>query len=211
MDSALGPAVVTLTVLVVNALYVAFLVARVIASRRPPGAATRDASAKVATRSVAGPQATLVLVLMSMTSAAYYVALLAWLINPAWAGPALAPSSTAMFVIGCALSAAGLFLMGWSYLVFRSWRWRAEIDPGHRLMDDGPFKLVRHPIYLSFALFYAGSVFLLPYWVFLAHAVASFIAYDYRARAEEGVLLEAFGDVYRHYRDRTNRFFPGVY
>lgn len=208
-------ALVTATVLIVNAAYIALLGARVLASRRTNAARRDDAggdeSRRIATRRVAGRQATLVLVLMSLTSAAYYVALLLWLIDPALAGPALASPSMAKYAAGVALSCAGLALMGWSYLVFRSWRWRAEIDPGHRLMDDGPFKMVRHPIYLSFALFYVGSVFLLPYWIFLLHAAASFIAYDYRARTEEGVLLEAFGDDYRRYRDRTSRFLPGVY
>lgn len=203
-------AFVTMTVLVVNAVYIALLVARVLASRRSVGAARAEAG-PVATRRVAGRQATLVLVLMSLTSAAYYVALLLWFADPALVGPALASPSTTTYLAGLVLSCAGLALMGWTYLVFRSWRWRAEIDPGHRLMDNGPFKMVRHPIYLSFALFYVGSVFLLPYWVFLLHAVASFIAYDYRARAEEGVLLEAFGETYSAYRDRTSRFLPGVY
>ena len=212
--AAPSSALVTAAVLIVNAVYIALLMARVLASRRTSAArddAGGNESGRIATRRVAGSQATLVLVLMSLTSAAYYVALLLWLIDPALAGPALASSSMAMFAAGVVASCAGLALMGWSYLVFRSWRWRAEIDPGHRLMDDGPFKMVRHPIYLSFALFYVGSVFLLPYWIFLLHAVASFIAYDYRARTEEGVLLEAFGDEYRRYRDRTSRFLPGVY
>ena len=211
--TAPASAVLTATVLVVNAVYIALLVARVMASRRSEPAAPdagRDAG-RIATRRVAGSQATLAMVLMSLTSAAYYVALLLWFIDPSMVGPVLMAPSMAKFAAGVVLSSAGLALMGWSYLVFRSWRWRAEIDPGHQLMDDGPFKMVRHPIYLSFALFYIGSVFLLPYWIFLLHAVASFIAYDYRARTEEGVLLEAFGDDYRRYRDRTRRFLPGVY
>src|SRR5689334_12170171 len=127
-------ALVTATVLVVNAVYIALLVARVLASRRSRTAANDraagDEQGRIATRRVAGSQATLVLVLMSLTSAAYYVALLLWFIDPALAGPVLASSSMAKFAAGVALSCAGLALMGWSYLVFRSWRWRAEIDPG---------------------------------------------------------------------------------
>jgi protein-S-isoprenylcysteine O-methyltransferase Ste14 len=205
-----APAVVTATVLVANTVYIALLVARVLASRRA-GAGPRTEEGTVATRRVAGPRATLVLVLMSLTSAAYYVALLLWFVDPVMVGPALGSPSFETYIAGVAFSGAGLGLMGWAYLVFRSWRWRAEIDPGHRLMDNGPFKMVRHPIYLSFALFYIGSVLLLPFWIFLLHAVASFIAYDYRAREEEGVLLEAFGEAYSAYRDRTSRFVPGVY
>ena len=205
-----APGLVTATVLIVNAVYIAFLVARVLASRRSSAPIGADPG-MVTTRRVSGAQATLAMVLMSLTSAAYYVALLLWFVDPALIGPRLGSLSGAGYFAGVAFSCAGLALMGWTYLIFRSWRWRAEVDPGHLLMISGPFKAVRHPIYLSFALFYIGSVLLLPYWIFLLHAVASFIAYDYRARAEEGVLLEAFGDAYRVYRDRTRRFLPGVY
>src|SRR5262245_57977720 len=206
-----APAVVAWTVLAVNAIYLALLTARVLASRRPPAASPAAAASTVATRRVASVQATFVLVLMSLTAVVYYVALLLWFVDPALVGPALAPVSFAFFAAGVACSVAGLALMAWTYAVFRSWRWRAEIDPGHQLMEDGPFRRIRHPIYLSFALFFAGSVLLLPYWIFLLHAIASFVAYDYRARTEEGVMIEAFGDAYRAYRDRTHRYFPGLY
>lgn len=206
-----APAVIVWTVIAVNAVYVALLAARVLASRGQSPGAPAAAASPIATRRVESGQATLVLVLMSMTAVVYYVALLLWLVDPRLAGPRLGADSSPGFFAGLACSVSGLALMGWTYRVFRSWRWRAEIDPGHQLMDHGPFRRIRHPIYLSFALFYAGSVLLLPYWIFLLHALASFVAYDYRARAEERVMLEAFGDAYRAYRDRTSRYLPGVY
>lgn len=205
-----APAIVTATVLVVNVCYVALLVARMAASQRAGTATAREAGA-VATQHVASRRATIVLVLMGGTTAFYYIALLVWLAEPDMVGPPIAAPSGWLYVAGLVCSVAGLALMMWTYRVFRSWRWRAEIDPGHRLMVEGPFKRVRHPIYLSFALFFAGSVMLLPYWVFLLHAVVSVIAYDVRARAEEAVMLEAFGDAYQDYRDRTSRYLPGVY
>lgn len=204
-------------VLAVNTGFIALLVARVLASRAAATAGTaapprrKSQDAPVATRRIESRQATAVLVAMSATSAVYYVGLVLWLIEPRWLGAPLAAPSAARQIAGLACALAGLGLMGWAYVVFRSWRWRAEVDPGHQLMTGGPFGLIRHPIYLSFAVFYLGSVLLLPYWVFLFHAVASFIAYDYRARTEEAVMLDAFGDTYRRYRDRTRRFLPGVY
>jgi protein-S-isoprenylcysteine O-methyltransferase Ste14 len=204
-------------VLGVNVGFIALLVARVMASRaaatrgRTDTASRASQEAPVATRRIESRQATAVLVAMSATSAVYYVGLVLWLIAPRWLGAPLAAPSAPLQIAGLACALAGLGLMGWAYVVFRSWRWRAEVDPGHQLMTGGPFGLIRHPIYLSFAVFYLGSVLLLPYAVFLLHALASLVAYDYRARAEEAVMLDAFGDRYREYRDRTRRFLPGVY
>ena len=204
-------------VLAVNAGFIALLVARVMASRAAAARGRADTAprtsqdAPVATRRIESRQATAVLVAMSATSAVYYVGLVLWLVAPRWLGAPLVAPSAPLQIAGLACALAGLGLMGWAYVVFRSWRWRAEVDPGHQLMTGGPFGLIRHPIYLSFAVFYLGSVLLLPYAVFLLHALASLVAYDYRARAEEAVMLDAFGDRYREYRDRTRRFLPGVY
>lgn len=211
MDANGGPTGTLLawTVVALNAAYLALLIARVAARR--PAAAEGSAAEPVARTHIASPKATAAIVLMSATAAVYYSALLLWLVYPAPLGPPLTGASPAAFAAGLLLSLGGLALMAWTYAVFRSWRWRAEIDPGHQLMTRGPFRMIRHPIYLSFALFYLGAFVLLPYAVFLLHAVVSFLAYDYRARTEERVMLEAFGDAYRAYRDRTWRYVPGVY
>lgn len=204
------------SVLIGNIVYGLLLIIRIRASRRsravPAGPPTPLAPAgPIAQRHVASRNASVVLIIISLTAAVYYGALVLWLGSPAALGSPIIAQSWMMYGLGALLSACGLALMGWTYAVFRSWRWRAQIDPGHRLMTDGPFRRIRHPIYLSFALFYVGAFFLMPYTVFLLHAVASFVAYDYRARAEEAVMTDAFGDDYRQYRSRTYRYFPGVY
>jgi protein-S-isoprenylcysteine O-methyltransferase Ste14 len=214
-----GPAASLLwaTVLVENAVYGLLLGLRMRASRRgrapvstsPP--VSPAPSGPVAQHHVAGRNASLVLVVISVTAAVYYGSLLLWLYRPSILGSSVLASSWPMYAVGVVVSTCGLSLMGWSYAVFRSWRWRAEVEPGHLLMTEGPFARTRHPIYLSFALFYVGAFFLMPYLVFALHAVASFVAYDYRAGIEERVMIDAFGDDYRRYRDRTHRYIPGVY
>lgn len=206
------PGVLTWTVVILNLVYGLLLAARIAASRAGTGRARpAPAPGPVAARHVRSRRAAVTLVLIGMVAAVYYLSLLAWLAGLPLLGPALMETSGLTYGIGLLLSAAGLLLMGWTYAIFGSWRWRAEVAPGHQLITRGPFRIVRHPVYLSFGLFYLGAYFLLPYTVFLLHAIASFIAYDYRARTEEGVLLEAFGDDYRAYRARTARFVPRVY
>lgn len=197
------------TVLAVNAVFVLLLVARFLASRaRRRPSVPLPARGVVATQRVDGPRATLGLVAMGATSLLYYGGLVLWWVDSPWLGTPLVRDSWAMYGVGLGLSAASLVFMGWAYAVFASWRWRARIDPGHQLMTAGPFRVIRHPLYLSFGIFYLGAFFLLPFAWFLVHAGLSFFAYDFRARIEEGVMLQAFGGEYGGYQARTGRYLP---
>jgi len=203
------PGLLLPTVLIANLAFGLLIGVRTKAGRRT--SISSKPSGPIARRYVTNPKASLVLIGVWLTAAIYYVPLVLWMIRPSIVGSSLVAASWPMYALGVLLSVCGLWLLSWTYAVFRSWRWRAEIEPGHMLMTSGPFVRVRHPIYLSLAVFYAGAFFLMPYTIFLLHAVVSFVAYDLRARVEERVLLDAFGDDYRRYRSRTYRYFPGVY
>ena len=113
--------------------------------------------------------------------------------------------------LGGAVIVLATALVAWALLVFRSWRLDARIEAGHELCTAGPFGLVRHPIYLATALLNLGSFLWIPTGLLAAGGVFSLLAADQRARAEEGVLLGAFGDAYRDYAARVKRFVPGLY
>jgi protein-S-isoprenylcysteine O-methyltransferase Ste14 len=95
--------------------------------------------------------------------------------------------------------------------VFRSWRLEARIEAGHELCREGPFRLVRHPIYLGTALLAVGTFLWIPTAIVLAGALVCLLAADLRARSEERILARAFGQAYRDYAVRVKRFVPGVY
>jgi protein-S-isoprenylcysteine O-methyltransferase Ste14 len=107
------------------------------------------------------------------------------------------------------LAAAGLAV--WTLAVFGSWRLRARIEADHELSTNGPFRFVRNPIYLGMIVLALGTFLWMPNGVVLAGLLLVILASDLRARAEEKVLLAAFGDCYREYAARVKRFVPGVY
>jgi protein-S-isoprenylcysteine O-methyltransferase Ste14 len=114
-------------------------------------------------------------------------------------------------VVGSIVIAAGAVLVTWALVHFRSWRFRAKLEEGHQLATGGPFRILRHPIYMGLNLLALGTVVWVPtllVWVgFVLMAVGS----DLRARAEEALLEGAFGHSYRKYMARTRRFIPGIY
>jgi protein-S-isoprenylcysteine O-methyltransferase Ste14 len=119
--------------------------------------------------------------------------------------PALSP------LVGALVILAGGVLAGWARLSFASWRFRAQLDAGHQLATGGPFRIVRHPIYAALDLLALGSALWYASLVIWLGAMLMAVTGDLRARAEEPLLEQAFGDEYRAYRGRTRRFIPGVY
>jgi protein-S-isoprenylcysteine O-methyltransferase Ste14 len=114
-------------------------------------------------------------------------------------------------LVALALFAAAGALTAWALAVFRSWKLRASLEVGHELVRSGPFALVRHPIYLAMNLFGLGNACWVPTPVVAAGAVLIVLGSDLRARAEERLLLQSFGETYAAYARAVKRFVPGVY
>jgi protein-S-isoprenylcysteine O-methyltransferase Ste14 len=114
-------------------------------------------------------------------------------------------------VAGSLVIAGGAALMVSALVSFRSWRFRAALDENHRLATGGPFRFLRHPIYMGLNLLALGTALWVPTAIVWAGFVLMAIGSDLRARAEETLLMHAFGPSYRKYCARTRRFVPGLY
>jgi len=114
-------------------------------------------------------------------------------------------------IVAGVLIGVGIVLVSWALAFLRSWRLRAKIAAGHQLTTNGPFRFLRHPIYMALNLLALGSAFWVPTATVWAAFMLVVIGSDLRARAEEGVLARAFGNAYVDYCARTKRFIPGVY
>lgn len=126
-------------------------------------------------------------------------------------GNVLYPLPLAARLIGIPLVLGGTALVIRTLLVFRSWRLRAELAAGHELCTDGPFRVVRHPIYTALVVLCVASFLLVPNTCTAVGIVTTFATGDLRARAEEKLLLGAFGDRYAKLMASTKRFVPGMY
>jgi protein-S-isoprenylcysteine O-methyltransferase Ste14 len=85
------------------------------------------------------------------------------------------------------------------------------IQPGHALVTQGIYRVVRHPSYLGllisvagWALAFRSSAGLLLTVLLIAPLIA-------RINAEERMLFSQFGAPYDAYRARTARLIPGLY
>jgi protein-S-isoprenylcysteine O-methyltransferase Ste14 len=114
---------------------------------------------------------------------------------------------------GVALMVAGIGLRAWSTRVLGRFYTRTLlIDAGHRIVQQGPYRLVRHPGYCGSLLVWIGAGLAVSNWiVFAMVTLVCFIAYSYRMRSEEAMLVARFGDEYEDYSRRTKRLIPYVY
>ena len=111
---------------------------------------------------------------------------------------------------GLAFAAASAAFAAWAmWSLGRSYGIRMDVFEGHSLKTDGPYALVRHPMYLGIVLFHLGASLALESPLLLAATaliVAPFTAI--RIGAEERVLRDAFGERYLRYAERVPALIP---
>jgi protein-S-isoprenylcysteine O-methyltransferase Ste14 len=94
----------------------------------------------------------------------------------------------------------------------RNWSITLEIRDKHRLVTDGIYRFVRHPMYTSFWLWAIAQAFLIPNWIAGLSGLAGVaLLYFSRVVKEERLMEEAFGEEYRRYSANTGRIVPRVF
>jgi protein-S-isoprenylcysteine O-methyltransferase Ste14 len=122
-------------------------------------------------------------------------------------------SSTAESAAGLALVALGFLASGVAWLSIR--RYSApefQIVEGHKVVDWGLYRFIRHPIYLGFFLIGLG----LPLFVRSIIGAVTFVVvvaptWLYVIAHEEEFLVSELGADYSNYIRRTKRLVPFVY
>ena len=111
---------------------------------------------------------------------------------------------------GCLLALAGVALVLRSRAELGSaWSFVPKADRGTGLVTTGPYRLVRHPIYLGFALLATGQALAFGSWPALVIVLFGIVpTFAWRARAEEKLLSRAFGERYAVYHKRTKMIIP---
>ena len=104
----------------------------------------------------------------------------------------------------------GLFL--WCHKTLgRNWSMVLEIRKDHKLIINGPYKYVRHPMYTHFWSLMIFQGIMLDNWIQLAYGIITWgILYFLRIKQEEKMMTEEFGDEYIEYITRTWRLVPKI-
>lgn len=122
------------------------------------------------------------------------------------------PQSQVVEAIGTVMVAVGLAFAVWArHHLGPNWSSVVELKRDHVLIQSGPYRVVRHPIYTGLLLGLLGSCVALGEWRGLLGSVLAFTAILLRVRAEDALMARSFGETYRIYRRETPALVPYLF
>lgn len=126
--------------------------------------------------------------------------------------PIAAVDGTVGHLLGLALALTGIVAIFAAQMAMGS-AWRIGVDPEERttLVTDGPFRLVRNPIYSAIPPTVFGLLLMAPSPIAVCALALLAIALEMQVRfVEEPHLLRTHGAEYAAYASRVGRFVPRV-
>lgn len=116
-------------------------------------------------------------------------------------------------VIALAGMLCGLALRIWAARTLGSYYTTTlMITENHKVVSRGPYSKVRHPGYLADIILWSGFGVLSSNFVLaLVFPIMFVTVYLYRISSEEKMLVQALGEEYARYKQRTRRLIPYVY
>lgn len=94
----------------------------------------------------------------------------------------------------------------------KQWALAARVVEGHDLIRQGPYAVVRNPIYLAMFVNLLAAAMAFSSWPGFAAALGIFYAgTEIRIRSEEKLLRAAFGQEFEEYARRVPAFFPKMW
>lgn len=119
------------------------------------------------------------------------------------------PLDSRIGVLGIVVTALGVALAIWARLhLGENWSATVTVKAGHELIESGPYRTVRHPIYTGMLVATAGSVLALGQARGLLALVIIGVGFYFKARKEERYMLSEFAEKYQAYARRTGMLLP---
>ena len=114
------------------------------------------------------------------------------------------------FSIGVIVVAFGvLFSIVSRYYLGSAWSLLTITSVNRPLIKEGPYRFVRHPIYLGLFVIWLGASLIFFNWLGIASAFLILLPLLYkRAAIEENNLIRSFGEEYRSIIESTGMLFP---
>jgi len=139
-----------------------------------------------------------------------------WIFRRAYFTPLVSTSNIAEMTVAIVTMAIAIgsiwFCLAAVRALGRQWALEARVIEGHELIKQGPYSVVRNPIYLGMFGLLVATGLAISRWEALVAAAALFLAgNEIRIRSEEKLLREAFGAQFEEYARRVPAFFPRLF
>jgi protein-S-isoprenylcysteine O-methyltransferase Ste14 len=137
---------------------------------------------------------------------------LIWIASPAFSFAEYPLHAVPLFA-GAACLVIGLWLFYRSHAdLGANWSITLEVREQHRLITQGVYRRIRHPMYSALFIYSLGHILVIPNWVAGPSNVVVFaVLFALRVRPEERMMIDEFGVEYAAYSARTKRLVPGIW
>jgi protein-S-isoprenylcysteine O-methyltransferase Ste14 len=119
------------------------------------------------------------------------------------------PYTPLVAVIADLLTLAGLVVTLWARVTLGgNWSGSVVLKEDHELVQHGPYRYVRHPIYSGLLLMVLGFVIFAGRLSTVVGFLVLFVGFWIKSRDEEQLLMDHFPRAYAEYRKRTRALVP---
>ena len=123
----------------------------------------------------------------------------------------IVPHATPAAMAAAVLCVIGLAFAVWARVTLgRNWSGVVTLKEGHELIERGPYRFVRHPIYTGILIMFFATALAVGHLAGFAATFLMFASFWIKLRDEEKLMLQQFPEQYAAYRQRTRRIVPFV-
>src|SRR4051812_35937591 len=138
-----------------------------------------------------------------------------WIIRRPWFTPMFGSNKSleiALAILTMILAATSVWFCAAAIRTLgQQWSLAARVVEGHKLVTQGPYSLVRNPIYTGMFGMLLATGLAVSHWIGIVIAVVMFaIGTFIRVRSEEKLLREMFGNEFDVYAQRVRAVIPLV-
>ncbi len=121
-----------------------------------------------------------------------------------------APLALALAAFAVVLAWAAASFAFWAQRTLgKEWSFQARLVEGHRLVNTGPYAIVRHPIYTAMCgMWLATALAIARPWGIVLGVVPMFLGTLIRVKLEDALLRGAFGDKFEEWAKRVPAVVP---
>ncbi len=151
------------------------------------------------------------LILTAIIGVIGVIGIILYLLSPSWWTWTHLPLGEWIQWMGVIVSTIPIFYLIWVHRhLDNQWSIALEIQEDHKLITTGPYRRVRHPMYLGIFVYTIGLCLIsLDILVSLFFVFSIWINYR-RIPSEEQMMIDQFGDEYLEYMKRSGRLIPSI-
>jgi len=133
-----------------------------------------------------------------------------WFVS-GWPTLPIIPRETPFILGGAIITIAGMLFCVWARAILgTNWSARVTIKANHELVRQGPYQIVRHPIYTGLLIGLLGTAFVYGFAGCFVGVLVIGFAFWLKSQTEEQFMVQQFGDQYLQYRQQVRALIPYI-